>query len=677
MSNPPIPPITASGPPTPSTQGQAQSLLQLPANTTPLQTGQIIDVIFLRQDRTQLPFIQLTNNAASLNITSTQTSLSSNLSAPNNGLSSPTNSLTSNLTASTSGTPTSPTSSTQLTQIPIQHRLPIAAQSTLTLEILRFTPPTQNNPLEFEARIQSINQQPITLTAPQAQQSFDIIRAVPGLTLPTTNITTDETQTSSSAIRLSTPPGIPTVQATLISPSRTIAEQLPTLNTTLPITSGQRFTLALELPTVQPSINNTANIPAPTPNITTVGTSQSNIPPTSQSPGAVSPQGPSLGAPSSTTQRSTTQNQTLPPPHNPITTNATSSPSDRITPNAVTTTTNTPPTTSQPPASSPTVQNQTLPPTQHPTTTNAITSFSATVIGTDQAGDSLLSTPIGTLRIASSNLTLPPQSTLNLHLLSIDPNTEEISPPTVTPARAGPLTTESQKTIYSQAFESIDTVRSSDPSPLRDLLPNVHNGHNAPNENKKAFAAKLLWFISARFSDDLNADSLPTRTERWLAQQPPATVRNFTALEHQFAQAHQQFTEANNNGWNQLVIPFLQQEKLHFLDYHSRRYHNEQDEQMATHFVIEAELSSLGNIQLDGTITQSTNGTSTPLHFDLTFRSHSPLSEEMKHDIYSIFETAQAVSGFSGYLHYDVQEQFPDYNTQPTSISGQDRDITI
>lgn len=79
-----------------------------------------------------------------------------------------------------------------------------------------------------------------------------------------------------------------------------------------------------------------------------------------------------------------------------------------------------------------------------------------------------------------------------------------------------------------------------------------------------------------------------------------------------------------------------------------------------TRFLINLELSRLGEMQLDGMFRKETRG------FDMVIRTRGPLTDEMRHDLTGLFANSNAAMGLKGTLSFQVVKKFPDpANTGP------------
>lgn len=112
--------------------------------------------------------------------------------------------------------------------------------------------------------------------------------------------------------------------------------------------------------------------------------------------------------------------------------------------------------------------------------------------------------------------------------------------------------------------------------------------------------------------------------------------------------------EPTHGDWRVAMLPllhdgFLQQIRLYLRE---RLDDGESDDNsLGTRFVIEASLSHLGDIQLDGLVRRN--------RFDLMVRTQEPLPRTMRTDIAALFNNANEEFGVQGRINFQVQPRFP------------------
>ncbi len=737
---------TPNIPPTsPQTQQQTASsqhtIIKLPEGITSLKAGDILDALVLRHESSNNSLLQI----SAKNI--------------------------------------------QTGELPIAHKLPLATNSALQLEVTQAPKNLTDIPFVFEAKIKSINGQNITLSDTQLKQAFDVIKAaipqharlISGTSTSATANST-ATTTASGATTSGATANPPSTQATqrpsqaaivtlsngavikasVVKATDNIASHLlPTSTiasnsappTSSPLRANDQLTLHIlststqarpTAPTTQDGVKITLTTqPSPPPNPSTTNPTAPNVttpstptaPPTaSSSAGTLSPtstpQNASItaqtthfnaGTNTGNVQSSSNNSTTTPTmPRSPQTQDAIrayqnidgktpiahtsqnpSSPTAQQTSSAPTTPTITQPTPTQTPSasttpSSPMVNNKlptasSLPtgatnlttnnttpasalptgsattPTPSATQVSMQTPFTATVVGTDKSGEMLLQSPLGTLKI-STPIPLPNGASLTLEAIGL----------TASSATRGseetlfnsPSSMSAQKAQLAYTFGEIATLEKQHQLSLtKHVIPET----STTESGKKAFIAKMLWFVGNAYSTHSGTWIGSKATERFDAIKARTTLGK---LEQQWGQAQQHFVETSPTGWNNILIPVSHEDELQFLHFHARRDEDEENDESNIRFVIEADLSTFGEIQLDGLVKQKKQlNQKHHLQMDITIRTHQDFSDKMKNEILNIFETASAITGNKGQLIFKVEEHFPDPTSEP--LSDNHNSITV
>ena len=254
---------------------------------------------------------------------------------------------------------------------------------------------------------------------------------------------------------------------------------------------------------------------------------------------------------------------------------------------------------------------------------------------TSQAADGrpLITTPLGALLLARP-ANLPPGAGL---LLALDgpilaPSATEIGLP-----RSQSLTWP----ILSDALTREPVPESVATGPAGPSAPTASPSLPQPG---RRLTSSLLFFLSALRAGDL-AGWLEAAA---LAGRDPAKLGALRGrLGQEAGQAARQADQVLGD-WRLIPIPLLHEgriEPLHLLIRQHRRGGGADDEEAdATRFLLEVELSVLGELQLDGL----TRGR----RFDLILRSRRLLSAAIRHDVTEIFENANAVAGTRGQIAF-------------------------
>ena len=148
---------------------------------------------------------------------------------------------------------------------------------------------------------------------------------------------------------------------------------------------------------------------------------------------------------------------------------------------------------------------------------------------------------------------------------------------------------------------------------------------------------------------------------RWLGGQAIQTLKaagrgNLLArLGQDFGQLSRQ-VESGGTDWRLFLIPLLdeaQVQQIRFFERHGSHGHGTGDDQKdgeSTRFVLEIELSRLGDMQIDGLVRDR--------RFDLVLRTRRPLPDVMRHDIIEIFTDANDAAGIVGTIGFQASRDW-------------------
>jgi hypothetical protein len=281
-------------------------------------------------------------------------------------------------------------------------------------------------------------------------------------------------------------------------------------------------------------------------------------------------------------------------------------------------------------------------PAQSPTASR-IPTVTAQVIGHELDGANIVQTAVGTFKLLTAH-PLPTGSKLTLEIQPkpTTPPAQSVSQPLL-PTDLEEFTTLARD--WSSLRDAISTIASYDPQIanqlINDVLPKAHG--KLANDMLFLFAAiktgSLEQWIGKRAIDVLDLRS-------------PEVLKRLT---RDFAQLQQVFSDALPQ-WMSVVVPFYSGAQLE----HVRMYFRQddeggqkKDEGGGQRFVIEIDLSHLGDMQLDGFVKKSANGQ----YFDLVVRSVRHLPNDVQQGIRQIFEQSLQVTGYKGYVNFQQGSQ--------------------
>jgi hypothetical protein len=262
--------------------------------------------------------------------------------------------------------------------------------------------------------------------------------------------------------------------------------------------------------------------------------------------------------------------------------------------------------------------------------------LTATVAGTTNAGQPIVTTDRGVMVLNTRTpLAQGAQVTIGL--------------PPVRPAPAEPFDP-LRGNDWPALRETLEVLSKADPAGTRTLANAV-----LPQANGR-LAATLMAFTGAVKKGDARA---------WLGEKATKALEALgrtdllEKLEDDFKQLARQAAEVLPGEWKPYSIPFSDGTELHRILMHVRQPDaDEVDEEAAgadghggraNRFLIDLTLSRIGELQLDGLIR--------PRRFDLILRTHMPLPPEMRHEIGKLFNDSVETLGMTGGISFQAGTQ--------------------
>lgn len=263
--------------------------------------------------------------------------------------------------------------------------------------------------------------------------------------------------------------------------------------------------------------------------------------------------------------------------------------------------------------------------------------FTATVIG-QEGSQAIVKTSLGTLKLASST-PLPQGTTLQLEVVSH----------TATQSLA--VKSDALTAILAQRYPQLFTQNASIFQELASALTtlNIPQTSAIPQLAGNQSAASLLWFLSAFMNN---------KGERY----PPAEIRTqleaagrtelLTKLDSAVQSLSARFAEPSPQGWQSLLFPFYDGEVLHHGELHMRKQKQGADDEKRKkdliHFIVSVSLERYGDIQLDGMVRRGEERA----ELSLVVRSKKDLSPQMQQDIRKLFEGSNELTGIGGSIQF-------------------------
>lgn len=285
----------------------------------------------------------------------------------------------------------------------------------------------------------------------------------------------------------------------------------------------------------------------------------------------------------------------------------------------------------------------------------------AVVIGHETSGEALLQTPVGVLRLQSGAI-LTAGTTLTVEIAKIvSANAQPLTPgQAATPA---PITDLAQQWNSLQQIFSLLSGRDGldgmtfAPHALPQIteMPKANPMNAAP---KPDFSAGLLLFMTALRGGDFR-NWLGKDNVQWLEERGHGALVDKATGE--FSAMSRQFTNPPSGQWQTMFFPIAVEGELQQVRWFTKRDRKPSDsrtgapEEDDTRFVVEMELTQLGQMQMDGFIRRQLGN----MQFDLVVRSSKPLPQDVQGDILQIYQSTGELTGYRGNLVFQAGKTFP------------------
>lgn len=271
----------------------------------------------------------------------------------------------------------------------------------------------------------------------------------------------------------------------------------------------------------------------------------------------------------------------------------------------------------------------------------AAQALTGTVLATAAAGQTAIQTSSGVLILAGTS-DLPAGSQVLLQVVA--------RPGTVVPASVADRQVQLWRTIangWPALDEVIEAVQAAAPEAAARLVA------GALPQTGPRLATGIVFFMAALFGGRLQdwlGNDLARVIER--AGRPALMAR----LRDEFGHLGRLANEPVSSDWRVVPLPLLHNGVVEQLRLYLRRDRADRDPEAArdnksTRFVIEAQLSRLGALQLDGLVG--------PRRFDLIIRSHAALPADLRQAIGALFRQAGTDTDFVGGIAFQTAAVFP------------------
>lgn len=296
----------------------------------------------------------------------------------------------------------------------------------------------------------------------------------------------------------------------------------------------------------------------------------------------------------------------------------------------------------------------------------AVTKFTGTIIARESSGDIVVRTPIGIIKLLPESLSglaqLPVGTNFNIELLSSD---LPLRPATAaTPLIPAPLTS------LPPSLDALLRLSGGWPT-LQDI---THWARANAGQNPailRELSDRIIPRLDARMTSGIIFFLAAVRggdARQWLGQKVSSALEQagrgdlIQRLSGEFTLLRGLLADAPANPpppgqWQPLFVPVMYEGMLSQLRFYVKKEKSKDQKrkQDDTRFVLELELSEMGDLQLDGFVRKQKDSTSV----DMILRSLRRLDAEQEQDIRVIFAEAAEVTGFKGDLQFQVVKSFP------------------
>lgn len=293
--------------------------------------------------------------------------------------------------------------------------------------------------------------------------------------------------------------------------------------------------------------------------------------------------------------------------------------------------------------------------------------ISAIVISNDPNGEAIIQTPVGIIRLqAGTQLPIGSHVTFEIGEIktaqTLESSTSIISPNVaVTPA---PLTQLARSSgALSNIFVLLSGLGTQEAlSFINKNIPMINPAEASANPKEQQAPHNLLspifTFAAALRSGDFR-EWLGRGNAKWLEDNGHENL--LKKAEGEFLSISRQFIDTPARQWQSLFFPIaiageLQQTRL-FVKRDRKQKENEGrlSNEEDTRFVVEMDLSQLGEMQMDGFVRNNNKN----IQFDLIIRNFIPLSEEIQKEILNIYNNIGELTGYQGSITFQTVKDFP------------------
>lgn len=306
--------------------------------------------------------------------------------------------------------------------------------------------------------------------------------------------------------------------------------------------------------------------------------------------------------------------------------------------------------------------------------------FTAKVIGTTTGGETVIKTPLGLIKLSSlSDLEAGKDITFEI-LSAVDPQTASLTASTTAAASPAINTSPTPVTVLAQQWSAVQQIfnllsgrvgagsflplldtdkpdpTSSDDAQASEEESNTLSSHSL-TESAQHLTSGLFSFISNLRKNDFKS-WVGKENIKWLSEQGHDAA--ITKATEDFHTLSKQFSATSPQTWQPLFFPVVvdgqvQQVRLYVKQDENSGKKTQEGTDKDTRFVVELDLSRLGEIQMDGFVRKSEKN----ITFNMIIRSLTPLPQDVEKDLSAIFQTTAELTGYKGDILFQAVKEFP------------------
>lgn len=319
-----------------------------------------------------------------------------------------------------------------------------------------------------------------------------------------------------------------------------------------------------------------------------------------------------------------------------------------------------------------------FPPAQ-PIQTNATSTIpaqiQATIIASEPDGTLIAQSPLGLLKFPILSK-LSAGGTLQLTIVSATPpSPAAVSagtvlsqlPPGLQLSQQWPTLQEIIDVVLQESFSSKEALAALQARIPWVALANAQGGASMPTST--TLSSPLMFFMSAMMNGSVRS-WLGEHTIRLLEENGHTPLLD--QADSEFSQLANLARNTSSQGWQSVFFPIMTGEQIQMARLFVRRDRKNSDNATGaddTRFMVEVELSQLGELQLDGLVRKSSSRKAV---FDLIIRSETALPREMQQEIIAIYDSAGELTDFTGTLLFQQVTNLPQSPVQDLLTPRQD-----